>query len=87
MYSARMDYVEFQEYLCEDMMTSQFNKFVEDDGTIGIEYYYGPYKNGVSTICWRVEEDTKQYKTRYTGSSRFAMWWCGITDGLEEDCD
>ena len=62
-----------------------FQEFVDEDGMIEIEYSYGDSKNGLCTICWRVsEERTENYTTRYNGSSPFAMWWCGISDALEE---
>ena len=80
-----LDYVQFQEYMCENIMTSDFNKYCDDDGCIEIEYKYGDYKNGKSMIKFRIPDTDKVYTVRYTGSSCFAMWWSGLTDGIEND--
>ena len=66
-------------------MTSQFNRFVNDDGSIDIDYWYGDYNNGISQIKFTVPDLDKIFSVRYTGSSMFALWWCGLTDGNEED--
>jgi hypothetical protein len=107
-YTVRIDYTEFREYLVENddagplgdtYFHEVFDKYVEDD-LIEIEYKYGAYKNGKSTILWRladtedcqIDEQTgkpmnfhKTYQVRYGGSSCFAMWWCGITDSIEDE--
>ena len=66
--------------------SATFDKYAEDD-VIEIEYKYGDYYNGKSTIKWRIPDTEKVYAVRYTGSSRFAMWWCGYTDGIENEGD
>lgn len=83
-YTVVMPYTEFQEYLCEGIMTAQFNKHVDECGNIEIEYKYGKYQDGNSHIRFRIPGEEKCYWARYTSSSCFAMWWCGLTDGLEE---
>jgi len=96
-YRVSIPFKEFREYLVETdekgpwgdkFFLDTFGKYVEDDA-IEIEYKYGDYKNGKSLIKWRVaeEENGKVYGVRYTGSSIFAMWWCGMTDGLEDEED
>jgi hypothetical protein len=82
-----LPYTEFKEYMCEDIITSQFNPFVDDEGNIEIMYAYGDYKNGKSLIKFRVPGLDKGFQVRYTDSSPFAMWWCGITDGNEDDIE
>ena len=81
----RLNYGEFQEYMCEDIMTAGFNQYCDEDGTIEIEYKYGEYKNGKSMIKFRIPDTDKVYAVRYTSSSCFAMWWCNVTDSLEEE--
>jgi len=86
-------YDEFREYLVENDESGPWGNdyfhsvFDEDvvDGCIEIEYKYGNYKNGKSEIKWKVLGSMKVYSARYSGSSRFAMWWCGLTDGLEDE--
>jgi len=97
-YTVRIDYTEFREWLVENddagswgdtYFHEVFDKYVEDD-SIEIEYKYDAVKNGKSTILWRLaaEEDKgKVYQVRYGGSSRFAIWWCGITDDLEDEVE
>ena len=85
-YSLNLPYTEFQEYMCEDIMTG-FDTCVEDDGSICIEYKYGSYSNGVSTIIFWIPDTDSVHRVRYTGSSPFAMWWCGMTDNNEDDED
>ena len=92
-YYIRLPFTEFQEYFCDGMMTSHFNKYVAEDDYIEIKYRYGKYKMGKSTIYWRLsdcfgydETDLdfhKIYKLRYTGSSPFALWWSGISEEAE----
>lgn len=84
-YKLNLPYTEFQEYLCEDIPTAQFNKYAEDDGSICILYKYGKYSNGKSEIKFRVPGLDKTFSVRYSGSSAFAMWWCGLTDGMEDE--
>jgi len=94
-YQVLIPFSEFREYLVEtddggpwgdEFFHNTFDKYVEDD-LILIEYKYGDYKNGKSMIKWRIpdEENGKVYAVRYTGSSIFAMWWCDLTDALEEE--
>ena len=95
-YTVHIDYTQFREYLVENddagpwgdtYFHEVFDKYVEDN-SIEIEYKYGDYKNGKTTILWRLaaeEGKGKVYQVRYGGSSRFAMWWCGITDDLEDE--
>ena len=83
-YIIRLPYVEFQRYFCEDMMTAGFYKYVEDDDSIPLEYKYGDYKYGKSEIVWRIVDTEKWHSTRYGGSSIFAMWWCSVSDEVEE---
>lgn len=71
--------------LCYDMMTSQFNQHVDDDGLIEINYKYGDVVNWKTQIKWRIPDTDKVYSVRYGHSSPFAMWWCNLTDELEED--
>ena len=66
-------------------MTAQFNPFVDEEGNIEIEYKYGDYKNGKSLIKFRVPGLDKTFGIRYGGSSPFAMWWSGVTDGVEDE--
>lgn len=86
MRSITLPYTEFKEYLCEEIITGQFNRYVDDDDCIEIEYKYGDY-NGKSQILFRVPGMDKTFSVRYGGSSCFAMWWCGITDDIEDDED
>ena len=103
-YSTVMRYKEFRDMLVEgddsnpwgdDYFESIFGKY-NDDGWVRVEYNYGAYRDGKSTIKWRIPDEdfvfhTKvaakrgYYVTRYTGSSRFAMWWCGLTDDMEAE--
>jgi len=62
-----------------------FDKYVDEDGLIEIEYKYGPCVNWKTEILWKIPDTEKTYKLRYGHSSPFAMWWCGLTDGIEED--
>jgi len=84
-YRLTLPYSEFQEIMCEDMMTAQFNPFVDEEGNIEIEYKYGEYKNGKSLIKFSVPGLDETFGVRYTGSSLFAMWWSGVTDGVEDE--
>ena len=86
-YNLTLPYTEFQEYLCENIMTDQFNPFVDEEGNIEIIYKYGAYKNGKSLIKFRVPGVDKTFGVGYDGSSHFAMWWCGLTDGLEDEAE
>ena len=93
-YTVHIDYTEFREYLVENddagpwgdtYFHEVFDKYVEDK-SIKIEYKYGDYKNGKTTILWRLADtEGKVYQVRYGGSSHFAAWWCNLTDGLEDD--
>ena len=97
-YTVHIDYTEFREYLVENddagpwgdtYFHEVFDEYVEDN-SIEIEYKYGDYKDGKTTILWRLaaeEGKGKVYRVRYGGSSRFAMWWCGLTDDLEDEID
>jgi len=83
---------EFRKYLVEGdkgpwgdtFFDTTFGKFIEGK-MIQIEYKYGDY-DGKSEIKWRIPDTHKIYSCKYTGSSAFAMWWCGLTDEVE-DCD
>lgn len=86
-YIIRIPYVEFQVNFCDDKMTSQFNRHVDDDGLIEIEYHYGPVVNMKTEICWRTPNGGDFQKVRYGHSSPFAMWWCSLTDETEDDDD
>ena len=107
-YKVSIDYTEFREWLVENddagpwgdtYFHEVFDQSMKDD-SIEIEYKYGDYENGKSTILWRLADTEgfmidkltgkpmnfhKVYRVRYGGSSRFAMWWCGITDAIEEE--
>jgi hypothetical protein len=94
-YNVTIPVNEFREYLVETdesgpwgdkFFLYTFGKYIDDDA-IEIEYKYGDYKNGLSIVKWRVaeEEAGKVYSVRYRGSSRFAMWWCSITDGVDDE--
>jgi hypothetical protein len=83
MYELIIPYTQFREYLCENITTSQFNRYVDDEGNIEIEYTYGDSKNGKTCILFKIPGVDKQYTVMYTGSSRFALWWCGLTDDIE----
>ena len=61
-----------------------FGKYIED-GAIEIEYKYGDYKDGKSQVKWRIPGTEKVYLVKYGGSSQFAMWWCGMTDDIEDN--
>jgi len=81
-----LPYTEFCEYLREGSHSGvRFTPFVDDEGDIKICYKYGDYKNGKSEIKYRVAGYNQTFSMRYTGSSPFAMWWCGLTDGSEEE--
>ena len=86
-FNLMLPYTEFQEYLCEDMMTTQFNPFVNEEGNIEIIYKYGDHKNGKSCIKFKVPGLDKVFAVRYTGSSQFAMWWCNYTDDAESEAE
>jgi len=94
-YTVYIPFKEFREYLVETdekgpwgdkFFLDTFGKYVEDDA-IEIEYKYGDDAHGCSLVKWRVaqEENGKVYRVRYGGSSIFAIWWCGITDGVEDE--
>jgi hypothetical protein len=96
-YTVSIPYTEFREWLVENddsgpwgdgHFHETFDEYVEDD-LIRIEYKYGDYKNGKSAIKWRIAdvENSKVYLVRYGGSSRFAMWWCDLTDDIEDYID
>ena len=94
MYRVWIPYNEFREYLVEadgpwgdDYFQKTFEPYVEDDGMnwIEIEYKYGGYTNGKTLVKWRIPGTEKVYGVRYGGSSCFAMWWCGLTDHLEDE--
>jgi hypothetical protein len=93
-YNVSLKYMEFRDYMCEDYPLGDrcfhevFDNYV-NDGFIEIVYKYGDYANGKSEILWRLAdtEGHKFSKVRYGGSSVFAMWWCGQTDGLEDEED
>ena len=96
MYLCTLSISEFREYMLGESTgpwgDTAFEKTFgphldEAEGTIEIEYKYGDYKNGKSTIKFRVPDTNKFWVVRYTGSSPFAMWWCQLTDGIEEDAD
>lgn len=92
MYLVCIPYNEFREMLVEgdngpwgdDYFEATFGSYVED-GWIDIEYKYGNYnpRNGKSLVKWRIPGTEKIYRVPYSGSSLFAMWWCGWTDELE----
>jgi len=106
-YTIEVPYDEFREYLLEseengpfgDMMFHQLFFPYCDGGCVRIEYKYGEYSNGKSTIKWRLADAKgdgldaegkkmpthRIYKLMYGGSSAFAAWWCGMTDGIEDD--
>ena len=94
-YSVRIPYDEFRYHLVEtdesgpwgdDYFHSVFGKYVEDD-YIEIDYRYGPSVNWKTEIIWRVSghDIKKAYKVRYGNSSPFAMWWCSLTDEIENN--
>lgn len=91
-WTVSIPYDEFRNYIVEGdggpwgdrYFHECFDKYVEDD-LIEIEYKYGNYVNGKSEITWRLScKEGKVRKVRYGGSSRFALWWCGLTDELED---
>jgi hypothetical protein len=92
MYRVWIPYNEFREYLVEgdngpwgdNYFEETFGSYVEED-CIEIEYKYGDYANGKSLVKWRIPDTKKVYGMRYGGSSCFAMWWCGLTDHLEDE--
>jgi hypothetical protein len=91
MYRVWIELNQFREYLVEadgpwgdDYFQKTFGPYVEED-CIWIEYKYGEYKNGKSLVKWRIPDTEKVYCVRYGGSSCFAMWWCGLTDHLEDE--
>ena len=80
-YTVHIDYTQFREYLVENddagpwgdtYFHEVFDEYVEDN-SIEIEYKYGDYKDGKTTILWRLaaeEGKGKVYKVRYGGSSQ-----------------
>jgi hypothetical protein len=99
--SVMLPYDEFSEYFLEDYTIKQIRKWEEQYATddeiddhvgksVVINYSYGDSKNGKCIINWSfaLDEDNKIRTVSYTGSSFFAMWWCGWTDEEEEvDCE
>ena len=96
---ANILYREFREYLVEiddpwedKRFHDKFDSFVQEHN-IKIEYKYIDTTVGSDTslLKWRCVNDkdepgTKFRTVRFTGSSRFAMWWCGIIgDDPDED--
>jgi hypothetical protein len=90
-FAVTIAYGEFKEYFCEDWgdvyFQQTFDKYVDIDGNVEIEYKYGEYKNGKTQIIYRMEKNGKPRSVRYTSSSHFAMWWCALTDGIEDDAE
>ncbi len=83
-----MPYTEFKEYMCEDIATGQFKKYVDCEDNIKIEYKYGKYKDGKSTILFRIPREERWYTVTYSGSTYFAVWWYNLTDeaeGIKDD--
>ena len=69
----------------ERYVHSCFQEDVDEDGNITIEYKYDTADPaGSIRVKWRVQGHEKVRMLRYFGSSAFAMWWCGETDGIEE---
>ena len=99
-YTLRLPYDEFRSYIVEtdeggswgdDYFAETFDKYKfkdeDDSDMIEIEYKYGKYSNGKTQIIWRIPAQGKARSLRYTSSSRFAFWWCGHTDELEDLAD
>jgi hypothetical protein len=81
-YTICVPYDQFKEYMLNNNI---YDEYVDDD-VIEIEYRYedDPHK-----IClvWNVSDVDKKHKTRYNGSSYFAMWWCGMMADEDSDDD
>ena len=86
MYQVNMLYNQFKEFFLDGFHTHKYDKYVED-GTITIDYTYLPSKNGKTYIKFNIPETDIGMTISYGGSSQFAMWWCQLTDGLEDDDD
>ena len=95
-YSVSIPYKEFRYNLVEtdddgpwgdNYFQSVFDKYVEEDGLIEIDYRYGPCVDWKTEIIWKVSGDAtkKTRKLRYGHSSPFAQWWCSLTDEIEMD--
>ena len=96
-----LPFYEFQEYFHGGYYVKdfydEFEKFAfkEDDvRLILIEYKYGDYRNGKTTIEWRCLHNSERHDPnpnidwrimKYAGSSAFAMWWCGLTDDEDDE--
>jgi len=95
-YSVSIPYSEFRNYLVETDKSgpwgdkyfhSVFDKYVEDD-FIEIEYKYGKCVDWKTEIIWRpANTEEKAYSVRYSHSSPFAIWWCNLTDELEDELE
>jgi len=70
----------------DNYFSKTFDKYV-DDGMIEIEYKYGRCVDWNTEIIWKIPETEKAYKVRYGHSSPFAMWWCSLTDEIEEEAE
>ena len=81
-----MLYNQFKEFFLDGFHTHKYDKYIED-GTITIDYTYLPSKNGKTYIKFNIPETDIGMTISYGGSSQFAMWWCQLTDGLEDDDD
>ena len=96
-YTVSLDYKEFVEMFFHGAdapnggpwgtpyVHSCFQEDVDEDGNITIEYKYDTADPAGSTrVKWRVQGHEKVRMLRYFGSSPFAMWWCQVTDDIEE---
>lgn len=91
-YTISLRFDEFRDNFCESMTVKKANSFkdyIQDDGDIDIEYKYEDSKNGLCTINWSASDDDSKtvYTMKYGGSSRFAMWWCDMSDNVEKEQD
>ena len=93
-----LPFYEFQKHFCANYSVRDFYEEFEDFAynnytprLIDIEYKYGVYASGKSTIHWRccynAVPKTDWHTTKYGGSTDFAAWWCALTDDYEGLCE
>jgi hypothetical protein len=82
-------FAEFVDYFLDNdtQKSKQYEEHKEGDEEFVVVEYKSNDVDDLPCMCnmlWRVA-DEKWKKTRYSGSSHFAMWWCSIEEDDYED--